>query len=239
MTAPRCRTCARASGETCGSRSHSSRSRANPSGSLADCIPVTRWPPRITEPANQLMPGRTTSAQITVSKAADSRPSRASEYWPRLASQPAGTSRQPRPALSAPLASHRSCQLSPGWASSQPSTDASPSTRSFCVPALSDANGALVSRLSVSSRFAVVAGQPEVTGRAGNRARMPARASGAGEPGASCSWTRVMTPRSRTGRPAPRAGSRVPGQDAPARPPAGSAQRDGPGPGGSLPPCAA
>jgi hypothetical protein len=63
------------------------------------------------------------------------------------------------------------------------------------VPALSDANGALVSRLSISSRFAVVAGQPEVTGRAGNRARMPARASGAGEPGASCSWTRIMTPR--------------------------------------------
>jgi putative transposase len=33
---------------------------------------------------------------------------------PQAARQPAGTSRHPRPALSAPLASHRSCQLSPG-----------------------------------------------------------------------------------------------------------------------------
>ena len=208
MTAPRCRTCARASGETCGSRSHSSRSRANPSASLAACMPdqVAAAHHRTREPAQ---PGRTTSAQITVSKAADSRPSRASEYWPRLA-QPAapGHRRQPRPAVSAPLASHRSCQLSPGWSSSQSSSDVSPSARSFCAPALSDTNGAQVSRSSASSRFAVVAGQPAVTGRArepGTHAREGKR--GRGTAAASCSWTRVTTPRSRTGRPAPRAGS--------------------------------
>ena len=38
-----------------------------------------------------------------------------------------------RPALSAPLASHRSCQLSPGWSSSQSSSTPSPRWRCFCA----------------------------------------------------------------------------------------------------------
>ena len=76
-------TCARAWAETCGSRSHSSRSRVNPSASLVACMPRLRWPPRITAPANQLVLGRTASAQITVSRAADNRPSRAPGCWPR------------------------------------------------------------------------------------------------------------------------------------------------------------
>jgi acetyltransferase-like isoleucine patch superfamily enzyme len=57
------------------------------------------WPPRITASANQPGLGRTASAQITVSGAADSRASRAPEYWPWPRSQAAGISRHPGPGV--------------------------------------------------------------------------------------------------------------------------------------------
>ena len=115
------------------------------------CIPVTRGPPRITEPANQLSEGRTTSAQITVSKRRGQPPRRASGVLAAAGSQPAGTSRQPRPAVSAPLASHRSCQLSPGWSSSQSSSQASPSARCLLAAGASRCERRAGQPLEVSS----------------------------------------------------------------------------------------
>ena len=125
---------------------------------------------------------------------------------------PHGTSRQPRPALSAPLASHRSCQLSPGWSSSQSSSRRQPEhallLRAGAVRCERRA-GQPPECLFAVCRGRGPAGGHRARGKPGTHAREGKRSRG----------TRrilllddgVMTPRSRTGRPASRAGSRVPG----------------------------
>lgn len=69
---------------------------------------------------------------------------------------------------SPPLASHRSCQLSPGNCSSQSSTLTSPAccSRWVCSPPLR--NGATCSRASTRSRRCRVAAQSATGGRGGN-----------------------------------------------------------------------
>ena len=71
-------------------------------------------------------------------------------------------------ASSAPLASHRSCQLPPGWASSQLTTLTRPSRRLCWLSGLSSGNGGASSRASTCCRVARVAGHDEAAGRGGN-----------------------------------------------------------------------
>ncbi len=155
------------------------------------------------------------------------------------ASPTAATSSRPAPALSAPLASHRSCQLWPGCAASQSSSMASPRTRRCWRLTSSSTNGGPVSRSPAAARGCKVAGQAAGTRRAGKRARIDSRAVvAAGSAAPACLVTAVTMRRCRTAHRASRAGNRAPGPAGPARLPAGSARHDGPAAAGSRLPAA-
>ena len=120
ISAVRCTVCRPAAAETPGSWSHSACSRPNPSPSRVRARPRTRAPlPRASADTSQPSEGRTRSAQIATVSAAHNSACRPSRCRPRSCSHAAGSCRQPAPARSAPLASHRSCQCL-AWLRGQP-----------------------------------------------------------------------------------------------------------------------
>ena len=132
-TATRCSVCLPAAAGRCSSRSHTCRNRANPAASRVRAMPRTSAPPRGTAATNQAVLGRRTSAQIATVNAAPNGPVRPAGR-PAARSHWAGIARQSAPAVSAPLASQRSCQLAPGCSPSQSSSAPSPRRRCFCAP---------------------------------------------------------------------------------------------------------
>ena len=70
--------------------------------------------------------GRMTSAPTTTSRELVISSSRDAEYEPRRRSHKAGPAAHCSPAASAPLASHRCCQVRPGRPSSQSSSSGRP-----------------------------------------------------------------------------------------------------------------
>ncbi len=66
---------------------------------------------------------------------------------------------QPGPAASAPLASHRCCQVPPGWSASQVIASLAPRNRQRWLPWCSTANGARLSKPSTGSG-PVMGGRP-------------------------------------------------------------------------------
>ena len=70
--------------------------------------------------------GRMTSAPTTTSRELVISSSRDAEYQPRRRSHEAGPAAHCSPAASAPLASHRCCQVRPGCPSSQSSSSGRP-----------------------------------------------------------------------------------------------------------------
>ncbi len=232
--------CRPARAETPGSRSHSSCSRLSPSPSRVRAMPRTRAPlPLASADTSQPSEGRIRSAQIATVSAAHSSACRPSRCRPQSRSHCAGSCRHPAPALSAPLASHRSCQLWPGCAASQSSSKASPRTRRCWRLTSSSTNGGRVSRSPAAARGCKVAGQAAGTRRAGKRARIDSRAvAAAGSTAPACPVTAVTMRRCRTAHRASRAGTRAPGPAGPARLPAGSAWHDGPAAAGSRLPAA-
>ena len=159
---------------------------------------AARVPPRITAATNQ--PARAAPDRRR------SRPAAAAQHVarPRYPRRGRAAMRQERPATgpaaSAPLASHRSCQLLPGWSSSQSSN--------------ASARGALLLAAGCPARTADrSAGRAPVRGRRSGR---PAPVPGANKPDASCprcagragtavsaAGPPVTAPRPRTARPAP------------------------------------
>lgn len=83
--------------------------------------------------SSQASDGRTPSAPTTASRELVISSRRDEEYFPARSSHRAGPCAQASPAASAPLASHRCCQLAPGWSSSQSNSSESPRRR--CGPA--------------------------------------------------------------------------------------------------------
>ena len=202
-------------------------------------------------------PGGAGPHQISADRDRQRRTERAGQR-PRAGRPRAATGRgsraSPRPAASAPLASHRSCQVCAGLVAQpvqqrrQP-RDGAASGRRRC-PAT---NGAPVSRSSTCSRSWLVAGHPAAGARGGNRALAGADTTGGAGAAAvhrrrstSARSTAVLPrdvgdhdgrfPNSTSRRLGPVAGRRD--RDALARRPAGSARRGGPAPGGPRPPCA-
>ena len=195
----------------------SSRSRSNPSGSRVTAITDARngWK-RVSIHGR---PGRITSAQTAISSPA-SRSLRSQELaWPRSCSQPAGSTSQPAPGwFSAPEASQRCCQVSPGKEASQRSSLTTPRRRICRVALRAGTNGGEVSRSSVSSCPATVKGHAGCAGRAGNRARnwpppdgaaIAAGAAASAGRRAAC-LTTALTPACQTARPATADHNRAP-----------------------------
>ena len=110
------------------------RSRRNPSGSRDCASALTSVPLRKLASASQLSEGLMMSALMAATTARVSTSWRCWLWWPCPCSQAVVTCRQEPPATSAPLASQRSCQVSPGWSASQSSSSRSPSL--FPRPAL-------------------------------------------------------------------------------------------------------
>ncbi len=198
------------------------------------------------EAASQCRPGRTMPAQIPRISPTDSRSMRCRARTPRVSIQAAQSCFQSLPVSSAPLASHRFCHVPPGWETSQSSARFTPRICPLRVPGFDAVNGGRVIRPRTASCPRRVASHSAWSGRAGNPAREASHAAcrasrrsrtGAGTSPcrASCSLA-VMRPRSRTARPASRAGSPQPGRARTARPLAVRSRRDGPAPGGSRPP---
>ena len=92
-----------------------SRSLANPARSRARSRLRASAPALTPEAASQRRDGRNRSAQMARITPIDSRIIRSPVRMPCASSQPAARSCfQPGPAVSAPLASHRCCQVPPG-----------------------------------------------------------------------------------------------------------------------------
>ena len=232
-------------------RSHSCPQPGEPAGSRAWAMPRTRAPAagHRGDAARRCWAAgrRRRSRPATPRTTRPARPARSAV--PRAATGP-GSARQSAPAASAPLASQRSCQVSPGLVRQpvqqrQPTPAAALLLRCRRCPGTNGAPGQ--PRRTPARGPGSVAGQPAAAaGRGGNR-RSP-RVGPAGSAGCRARVSRsrrcparrsvITTAGSRTARPASRAGSRAPRRAGPARPPAGSARRGGPAPGGSRPPCA-
>ena len=128
--------------------------------------------------------GRITSAQISDSRPVPTtacRPGGPTASRP-CATGPARLSSRARPSWSAPLARHRCCQVSPGWACSQSSTMPTPRRR-FCSPARRCRGERRRGQQPRPARRADsrVRGQASGSGRGGNRAaaRRPGRPAAA------------------------------------------------------------
>ena len=154
-----------------GSLRQTDTSSANPSGSRLRAISAVRI---CTVPGVRSHDrlGRITSPLISTRMALP----RASKSFFSLAqaapsrrSHPMTRCRQAMlPAASAPLTSHRSCQVCPGWCSSQRRIFPMPARRRACVPGASRTNGGASSRADTSSRDCSVADQLDSGRRGGN-----------------------------------------------------------------------
>jgi hypothetical protein len=101
-------------GDRPGSAEHKSRSRAKPSLSRHWARTLVRAPRRKAAATSSDSDGRITSAAMVSSRARKNASCCQVITLPFSCSQPTGISRQARPAVSVPLASHRSCQVWPG-----------------------------------------------------------------------------------------------------------------------------
>jgi hypothetical protein len=166
--------------------SHRAVSSAKPAGSRVRVISAAnRFGVAVV--SSQARPGRITSAHIS-----DSRPvpstaasNRQSNDVLALRHRIGKPLQSMRPSRSAPLASQRCCQVSPGWVCSQSTTIRTPRLRLSSPAGVSTTNGAVASRCSTDGRDSLVCGQEAVSRRAGNlflsvSDRVPARPAAAG-----------------------------------------------------------
>jgi len=180
-----------------------SRSRANPAGSRTSDRPSASSDLIEGVRTSQLSVGRTTSAKISASSAEDSSEGNHAERRPRACSQAIGICRHRAPSASAPLSTHRRCQVPPGWPASQSSRCRRPRTRLAWTTGLPITSGAAVANRVTVCRSQIAPGQVEATGRGWNRARIASRPSlGPIERvgGAGAAVTAVMRASRRTAR---------------------------------------
>src|SRR5665647_882368 len=149
------------------SGSHTARSRANPSASRDAARLRTSRPRRASPlPASHVNEGRTRSEVIATGRASK-RQSRRHGPWPRLSTQVCTTCRQARPEASAPLERHRSCQVPPGWSSSQSRSRIIPRRRFVRLSARVPTSDITLSPSKISRRVRRVASHESSVGRGG------------------------------------------------------------------------
>ena len=155
-----------------GEASQRAPSSAKPSGSRSVAMSGTRFCGacglRI-----QSKVGRITSAQTSMSAQTRRLLDKVTPQWGLCGRAQAsiGFHQSAFPAASAPLASHRCCQVSPGWSDSQPNSRAIPSRRRCCAPTSSRSNEAASIWACNDSLCCSVAGQVLAGSRGGNRSQ--------------------------------------------------------------------